>query len=104
MIGNQWRETSGSERIDVLNPCDAKVFNFISRGTAAVIDEATASARRALGGAWGKLTATERGRLMVTLSQLIIDNTERIAQIEARDTGKPITADRVNVGVAARYF
>ena len=104
LIDNKWREAGGGERIDVLNPCDAKVFTSISRGTAGDIDEAIAAARRALDGPWGKLTATERGRLMVRLSQLIIENTERIAQIEARDTGKPITAARVDVGVVARYF
>lgn len=104
LIDNKWREAGGGERIDVLNPCDAKVFTSISRGTAGDIDEAIAAARRALDGPWGKLTATERGRLMVKLSQLIIENTERIAQIEARDTGKPITAARVDVGVVARYF
>ncbi len=104
LIDNKWTAASSGETIEVLNPCNAEVFTAISRGTAEDIDRAVAAARRALDGAWGKLTATERGRLMQKLAQLIIDNTEKIAQIEARDTGKPITAARVDVGVVARYF
>lgn len=104
LINNRWTESSNGERIDVLNPCDGIVFTSISRGTAKDIDRAIAAARAALDGPWGKLTATERGRLMQKLGQLIIDNTERIAQIEARDTGKPITAARIDVSVVARYF
>ncbi len=104
LIDNQWTAAGSGETIEVLNPCNAEVFTSISRGTAEDINRAVAAARRALDGAWGKLTATERGRLMQKLAQLIIDNTEKIAQIEARDTGKPITAARVDVGVVARYF
>ncbi|RJG02913.1 aldehyde dehydrogenase family protein [Noviherbaspirillum sedimenti] len=104
LIDNEWSAASNGETIEVLNPCDGKPFTEISRGTAADIDRAIAAARRALDGPWGKLTATERGRLMQKLAQLIIDNTEKIAQIEARDTGKPITVARVDIGVVARYF
>ncbi|MYN12333.1 aldehyde dehydrogenase family protein [Pusillimonas sp. TS35] len=90
--------------LDVLSPVDGKVFATIPRGRAADVDRAVKAARAALSGAWGKLAAFERGRLMQKLSQRILDNLEELAQLEARDTGKPISTARADVAVLARYF
>lgn len=43
---------------------------------------------------WGRLNATERGRLLVRTGQAVQDHAEELAQIGARDTGKPITTAR----------
>lgn len=104
LIGGRWQAAQDGQTIDVIDPSNAKVFTSISRGGKADIDQAVAAARAALSGEWGRLTATERGRLLQKLGQLILDHTEEIAQLEARDTGKPITVARNDVKVVARYF
>ncbi len=104
LIDGQWRAASDGQTIDVLNPCDARVFTTIDRGTAADIDAAVKAAQKALDGAWGRMTATERGRILMKFAELIVANADEIAQIEARDTGKPMTVARNDIVAVARYF
>lgn len=104
LIDGKWVSSIAGETIDVINPCDAKVFGKIDRGTAADIDLAVQAARRALHGAWGQMTATERGRIMMRFADLIVKHADEIAKIEAQDTGKPMTVARNDIVAVARYF
>ncbi len=104
LIDGQWRAASDGQTIDVLNPCDARVFTTIDRGTAADIAAEVKAAQKALDGAWGRMTATERGRILMKFAELIVRHADEIAQIEARDTGKPMTVARNDIVAVARYF
>ena len=103
-VGGKWIGASSGETIPVISPVDGEAFAAIARGTAVDIDLAVTAARRALAGSWGRFTATERGRVMMKLAQKILDDAEDLAQLEARDTGKPITTARNDIQVLARYF
>ena len=102
-IGGQWVAAASGETLPVIDPGTGEAFDQLARGSAADIDRAVVAARTALGGAWGKLTATERGRILSTMSQIILSRSEELAQLEARDTGKPLTQARADIAVAARY-
>ena len=104
MIGGESKSAVSGQTLAVLSPVDGEVFTDIPRGAAADVDLAVAAARAALGGAWGRLSALERGRLMVRLGQKVLDNAEELALLEARDTGKPMTTARNDMQVLARYF
>jgi aldehyde dehydrogenase (NAD+) len=104
LIDGKWISSQSGQTIDVLNPCNGEAFTKIDRGNAADIDLAVAAAQRALDGAWGQLTATERGRILQRFADLILKSTEELAQLEAQDTGKPITVARNDVAAVARYF
>jgi aldehyde dehydrogenase (NAD+) len=104
LINGNWVDAVSGETIDVINPSTGDVFSKLSRGKSEDVDRAVQAAGRALEGEWGRLSATERGRLLCRLGQLILDNAEDLAQIEARDTGKPLTVARNDVKVVARYF
>ncbi|MFN8441293.1 MAG: aldehyde dehydrogenase family protein [Caldilineaceae bacterium] len=104
LIGGQWRSAVNEETIAVVAPADGEVFATIPRGQSEDINLAVAAARRALVGPWGRSTATERGRLLTRLSQKVLDHAEELAQIEARDAGKPLTTARNDVQALARYF
>src|SRR2546429_9876708 len=52
------------------------------------VDAAVAAARAALGGPWGKLTATQRGKLLHRLGELIAREAKRPAVLENRDNRK----------------
>ncbi len=104
LIDGQWRAASDGQTIPVLNPCDGQAFTTIARGTAADIDAAVKAAQGALDGAWGRMTATERGRILMRFGELIVKNAEAIAKIEAQDTGKPMTVARNDIVAVARYF
>ena len=104
LIDGKWVASVSGQTIDVINPCDGKSFTQIDRGNAADIDLAVAAAQRALDGAWGKMTATERGRILMRFGELIVKNAEEVARIEARDTGKPLSVARADIVAVARYF
>ncbi len=73
------------------------------------VDKAVLAARRAFEqGAWRKMHASERGRLLYRLADLIEAHGEELAQLECLDLGKPISALRgidVKKKIACyRYF
>ncbi|MFM2423448.1 MAG: hypothetical protein RL291_1978 [Pseudomonadota bacterium] len=103
-IDNAWREARTGRTIPVFAPAEGKVFAEIAAGGAADIDAAVTAARRAVDGSWGKLTATERGRILAKIGTLILDKADELTLIEARDTGKPMKQARADIIACARYF
>lgn len=105
LIDGNWRAAGDGRTVDVVAPSDGQVFARIARGTATDIDAAVSAARRAFEeGPWPKMTAVERGRLMMRLGERIAAHAEELAQLEARDTGKPLRQARADMVAAARYF
>lgn len=104
LIGVEWVAASDCRTLSVVSPNDGQPFDEIARGTAHDVDRAVQAARAALSGPWGQLNATERGRIMTRIAQKVLDHEEELAQIEARDTGKPLSAARNDIKVLARYF
>ena len=102
-IDGQWVAAASGETLPVIDPSTGEAFDQIARGNADDIDRAVRAARAAREGAWGRLTATERGRILCRMSALILAQHEELAQLEARDTGKPLTQARTDITVAARY-
>jgi aldehyde dehydrogenase (NAD+) len=102
LIDGEW--LPAEETIPVLNPSDGAVIATIARGTAAHVDAAVAAAHAALDGPWGALPAFERGRVLMRLSALILENEDELARIESADVGKPLRQARADVLACARYF
>ncbi|MEY8828276.1 aldehyde dehydrogenase family protein [Sedimentitalea sp. XS_ASV28] len=105
LIGNAFVPAGTGAEFDVLSPLDGQRFAAIADSGPEDVDAAVAAARAAFdGGAWSKLSATERGRLMLRLSALILEHAEDLAQLESADNGKPILQARADMQVTARYF
>ena len=73
------------------------------------VDTAVNAARNALEDpSWRDISATERGNLMIKLSQLVEENAETLATIETWDNGKPYTAalneDVAEVAAVFKYY
>ena len=103
LIGNRWVDST-SAPLPVIAPASGECFAWIGSGGSTEIDAAVAAARAALDGDWGQKTATERGRLMQKFAMLVLASEERLAWIEAHDTGKPISQARADIRAVARYF
>jgi aldehyde dehydrogenase (NAD+) len=95
---------SDGETMPVLAPATGQTIETIGCGKVPDIDRAVAAAWQAQDSAWGKLTAMERGRLLMRLGGSILDNRDELALIEAADTGKPMTTARIDIETTARYF
>ena len=103
-IANEWRDAVDGEHIDVRNPSTGQVLAKLARGRREDVDLAVAAARQALSGEWGRLTATERGRILSRIATGVLENIDRLTEIEARDVGKPLTQARADVVALARYL
>lgn len=103
-IGGKWTPGKTGETVPAIDPSTGRAFDEIARGMTEDIDLAVGSARKAFDGAWGRMTALDRGRLLARLGIAILDHKEELAQIEAQDTGKPISVARNDVDASARYF
>lgn len=104
LIGGQWLPPARGESLELVNPSDGSPLARIARGTSDDMDAAVSAAQAARAGAWGRLTAAERGRLMLDLSRLILARIEELARIEALDVGKPLKQARADALAMARYF
>ncbi len=103
-IAGRWLSARDGRTIPVVSPADGEAFDQIPRGAAHEVDLAVSAARASLEGTWGRLNATERGRILVKVGEAVLAHEEELAQIEARDTGKPMTTARNDIRVLARYF
>jgi len=105
LIGGKWQPASDGRTVDMVSPSDGQAFARIARGSKADVDAAVKAARHAFEeGAWGKMTAVERSRLMMKLGEAILANHEELSELEARDCGKPMKQARADITSAARYF
>ena len=104
LIGGTWKPPQGGGTIALINPSDGSDLAAIARGTKDDIDEAVHAAHAARQGAWGRMTAAERGRLMVDLSRAIAERVDELARIEALDVGKPLKQAKSDAAAMARYF
>src|SRR3954468_19314978 len=95
LIGGNW--VDGSKHFDTVNPATGEVLTQIAEASAADVDRAVQSARHAFedrNGAWRKLSASERGRLLWKLADLVEKNIDELAELETLDNGKPIFESR----------
>jgi aldehyde dehydrogenase (NAD+) len=104
LIGGEWRAPANGQTLALHDPSDGSELARVARGTAADIDAAVAAAQAALDGEWGRLTAAERGRLLAAIGRKVLDNVELLAQLEARDVGKPLKQGRADAIALARYL
>src|SRR3954466_10066759 len=96
LINGAWVEGSG-KAFETINPATGEVLTQVAEATAADVDRAVQAARAAFddpASKWRKMSASERGRLIWKLADLIEQNIEEIAELETLDNGKPIFESR----------
>ena len=103
LIGGEWVGPVAGETLPLVNPSDGSEICRIARGREIDIDAAVAAAQEARDGAWGRMTALERGRILTRLGQLVLTRVDDLAQLEAADVGKPLTQARADAVALARY-
>jgi aldehyde dehydrogenase (NAD+) len=103
-IGNVPVRSTSERTLPVIDPSDGQPYDEIQRGSPEDIDAAVRAARQCYEGVWRKLSAAERGRLMMRLSQKVAEHAEELAAIEQRDCGKPTKQAKADAAALARYF
>ena len=103
-IANALLASASGRTIAMIDPSDGQVFDQIQRSNADDIDAAVRGARQCQDAVWSKLSAAERGRLLMRLSTAVSAHADELALIEQRDCGKPTKQARADAAALARYF
>ena len=103
LIAGQWVTPTGGGTLPLENPSTGAVIGEIARGQADDVDAAVA-AQAARDGAWGRMPAVERGRILARLGRMVTERLEDLARIEACDVGKPLKQARADAIALARYM
>src|SRR6266853_1845634 len=96
LIDGKWSDGSGRS-FDTFNPATGEVLTQVAEGGASGVDQAVAAARKAfddVNGPWRKLSASERGKILWRIADLLEKNIEELAELETLDNGKPIFESR----------
>ncbi len=109
LINSRWVDSESGATFATVNPTTGEEICQVAEASAADVDKAVQAAREAFDGMrWRRMPASEKGRLLLKLADLIDKNADELAQLEALDNGKPVAvAKAVDVAAAAacfRYF
>ncbi len=109
LIDNRWVESESGETLATINPSTGEEICRVSAADTADVDKAVAAARAAFEmGPWRKISASERGKFLYRLADLIEKHADELARLESLDNGKPTSvALAVDVAKAIgcyRYF
>ena len=87
----------------VIEPATEKVLAEVPEASVEDTDRAVARAKAAFP-AWRAVTPHDRGALLRRFANAVADSAEKLAQLEARNVGKPISDARGEVGMVVDVF
>ncbi len=109
LINNRWVSSESGKTFATINPSTGEEICQVAEADAADVDKAVAAARAAFDqGPWKKMRASERGRMLHRLADLIEQNADELARLETLDNGKPLSiakaVDVTKTIACYRYF
>jgi len=110
LIDNKWVDSVSGKTFETINPATGEVIARVAEADAADVDLAVKAARKAFHSkaAWRRMSASERGKLLTRLADLIEKNADELATLESLDNGKPrhvaLAADLPLVVACYRYY
>ena len=102
-IGGQEVSASSASTFETYDPATGLPLTAIQRGAQAEVDAAVENAQAAFP-AWRDLPGFEKGRILLAVSKKILENMDRMVELESRDNGKSYMDAKFDVITAARYF
>src|ERR1700731_4139103 len=104
-INGQWSDAASGKTFETPNPAPGETLARIAEGDAEDIDRAVRARRAFEEGPWGRMTPSERGRIIWRIGDLILEHADELAQLESLDNGKPFAvAGAADVPLAADLF
>ena len=85
---------AAGERFASINPATGEVLGYVTAAGPAQVDAAVRAARKGQAG-WGAATGAERARVLRRAADILRSRNQELAELETRDTGKPIQETRV---------
>ena len=103
-INNEWRNPSGKEWFDSINPATGKKLASVAQATTADVNAAVKAARKAFA-TWSATPGHVRARYLYAIARQIQKHSRLFAVLETIDNGKPIRETRdLDIPLVARHF
>jgi len=91
--------------LDTVDPYRGQAWAQIPRGCKADVGRAVEAARRAMTvGPWARMSGSQRGKIMRAIGDLVKHNADRLAEIDVRENGKPLSEMRGQMHFKAEYW
>lgn len=103
-IDHQDLPALSGQSLDMIDPATGEAFESIARSDARDVDAAVAAAQACRDGVWRRVSAAERGRLLLEWSRAVLAHADELADLEQRDCGKPTAQAQADVQALARYL
>src|SRR5713226_6340162 len=104
-VNGKWESATSGKTFPVYDPSTEEIIAQVATADAADVDRAVKAARAAFdSGPWAQTTAQDRGRILFKLAEKIRQNAAMLAEIECRNTGKPIVEAEYDIADVATCF
>jgi len=104
-INGEWNESRSNKTFPVYDPSTEEIIAQVPDANSDDVDRAVAAARAAFDeGPWASTTPQERGRVLFRLAEKIRQNLAMLAELECRNTGKPIVEAEYDINDVATCF
>ena len=105
LIGGEWVASKSSKTFPVFDPSTEEVIARVPDANAEDVNGAVAAAKAAFeDGPWATTTAQERGRILFRLAEKVRQNAGMLAELECRNSGKPIVEAEFDINDVATCF
>src|ERR1700732_4948873 len=106
LIDGKLVEAASGKTFPVYNPATGAILMQVAEADSADVDRAVKAARKAFDeGPWSRISPSERGKLLWKLAELLEQHSEKLAEIESIDNGKPVAVARMaDVPLAVDMF
>lgn len=100
-IDGEWCDAEDGATLESVNPATGKVWPSVAVAGEVEVNRAVDAANRALRqGPWAEMNATQRGKILHKLGDLIGKNAQHLGDIETTDSGKLASETRAQTGMA----
>jgi betaine-aldehyde dehydrogenase len=104
-VNGDWLEGDSRKTFPVYDPSTEEVIAQVSDSNSKDVDRAVAAAKAAFeDGPWATTTPQERGRVLFRLADKVRQNVPMLAELECRNTGKPIVEAEFDINDVATCF
>src|SRR5450631_605508 len=107
LIDGEWVEAASGETFASINPATEETLAEVAHGQSEDIERAVRAARKAFAddSPWRRMNASDRGRMIWRISELIEEHADELAMLESLDNGKPFSVARAaDVPLSADLF
>jgi betaine-aldehyde dehydrogenase len=104
-INGEFVDSAAGQLLDLIDPSTTEVIGRTAAAGAADVDLAARAARAAFDdGPWKDTTAQDRGRILFKLAEVVRQRADELAELETRNTGKPIVEAEYDIQDVATCF